>query len=158
QTESDYLAELERSPDLILADYSLPRFNALRALELLRERGLDVPFIVVTGTIGEEQAVECIKRGAADYLLKDRVGRLGAAVRAAVEQRQLRLQTQRAERERGRLAAVLETTSDFVGIAEPDGKAIYANRAGRRMLGIRDDEALNGVSLVDFHPPWAAEI
>src|SRR5262245_65329655 len=72
ETEQDYLAHLGPALDLILADYSLPQFDALLALHLLRERGLDIPFIIISGSISEEVAVECMKQGAADYLLKDR--------------------------------------------------------------------------------------
>ena len=58
----------------------MPQFDGLRALELLQERGLDIPFIIVSGTIGEDTAVAAMKLGAADYLLKDRLARLGPAV------------------------------------------------------------------------------
>jgi hypothetical protein len=88
--EADYRAALERHPELILADYRLPAFSAERALEILAEKGLDIPLIVVSGTIGEEKAVELMRRGAADYLLKDRLGRLGAAVTQALDNRRLR--------------------------------------------------------------------
>lgn len=94
-TEEDYLARLDSALDLILADYKLPGFDAVRALQRLQERGLDIPFIVVSGTISEEIAVECMKQGAADYLLKDRLARLGPAVAQALEQR--RLSTERKE-------------------------------------------------------------
>ncbi len=97
QTEQDYLDALEQNPELILADYSLPQFDALRALHLLRETKQDIPLIVVTGSIGEESAAECIKLGAADYLLKDRLARLGEAVRRVLVERQLRAQKQQAE-------------------------------------------------------------
>ena len=90
ETELDYVAHLEPTLDVILADYNLPQFDALRALQLLQERNLDIPFIVVTGTVGEEAAVECIKQGAADYLLKDRLARLESAVAHALEQKRLR--------------------------------------------------------------------
>jgi CheY-like chemotaxis protein len=88
-TEVDYGAALDDTLDLILADYSLPQFNALRALKHLKARGLDIPFIVVTGSI-EEAAVECMQQGAADYLLKDRLARLGPAVARALEEKRLR--------------------------------------------------------------------
>ncbi len=80
ETEADYLAHLHADLDVILADYALPQFNALRALALLQEHDLDIPCIVVTGAVSEEAAVECMKQGAADYLLKDRLARLGSAV------------------------------------------------------------------------------
>jgi two-component sensor histidine kinase/CheY-like chemotaxis protein len=89
-TATDFLAQLDWSPHLILADYRLPQFDALRALHLLQERALDVPFIVVTGSLSEEVAVDCMKQGATDYLLKDRLTRLGPAVKRALEQKQIR--------------------------------------------------------------------
>src|SRR5690349_1692552 len=85
ETEHDYLAELANGADVIISDYSLPQFDGLHALRLLQESGLDIPFIVVTGSIGEERAIECMKQGATDYLLKDRLARLGDAVRHVLE-------------------------------------------------------------------------
>jgi two-component system, cell cycle sensor histidine kinase and response regulator CckA len=97
-TEAEYLARLSPKLDLILSDYELPTFNGHRALELLKERQeLDIPFIIISGTIGEETAVAAIKLGAADYLIKDRIARLGPAVRRAlqeVEERQERRRLQ----------------------------------------------------------------
>src|SRR5262245_55168977 len=80
ESEADYAAHLEQGIDIILADYNLPMFNAPRALQCLRANRLDIPFIVVTGTASEEAVVECMKQGAADYLIKDRMMRLGPAV------------------------------------------------------------------------------
>src|SRR6266850_7658495 len=90
QSEGEFLANLAPDVDVILADYHLPMFDATRALELLQQRALDIPFIVVSGTITEESAVECMKRGASDYLLKDRLARLGPAVIRALEEKRLR--------------------------------------------------------------------
>ena len=163
-SESEYLAHLDPALDVILADYSLPQFDALRALDLLHESGLDIPFIVITGNLGDEVAVECMKRGAADYLLKDRLARLGQAVTHALEQKRLqdeRLQTEaerkREEQERKRLVAILEVTPDFVGFATSDGRVLYINRAGREMVGLEGDEDIKG-NVPDFHPEWANKI
>jgi PAS domain S-box-containing protein len=84
-------------PDLILSDYNLPQFDGLQALELVRSLGLDIPFILVSGTIGEDVAVDAMKRGAADYLIKDRMTRLGAAAAQALESRRLRVEKRNAE-------------------------------------------------------------
>jgi signal transduction histidine kinase/FixJ family two-component response regulator/putative methionine-R-sulfoxide reductase with GAF domain len=97
ETEAEYLTELATVPDVILADHTLPQFNAPRALDLLKETGLDIPLIVVTGSISEEVAVERIKQGAADYILKDRMTRLGAAVKRALEEKKLRDERRKAE-------------------------------------------------------------
>lgn len=98
-TEREYLAALSADLDVIVCDNSLPRFNALKAADALRERGLDIPIIVVSGTIGEEAAVELLRRGVVDYLLKDRLARLGAAVERALDERRVRQEKLRAERD-----------------------------------------------------------
>ena len=90
ETKSDYVAAVESLPDIVLADYSVPGFNALQALDFLRARSADVPLIVVTGSLRDEAAADCIRRGAADYLLKDRLARLPEAVAQALEQKRLR--------------------------------------------------------------------
>ncbi len=97
--KASYAASLSADVDVILADYALPQFDAAHALLLLQQRGLDVPFIVVTGSVSEEAAVECMKLGAADYLLKDRLARLGPAVRQALEAKRLRDERRRAQQE-----------------------------------------------------------
>ena len=96
-TEPAYLAQLDPGLDVVLADYSLPQFDARRALRLLKERGLDVPFIIVSGRIGEEVAVQCMKDGASDYLLKDRLARLGPAVAHVLERKRLLEENRQAE-------------------------------------------------------------
>jgi PAS domain S-box-containing protein len=97
ETEEDYLAYLDPGLDVILADYTLPQFDALRALQLLQERGRDTPFLIVSATIGEEIAVAAMKQGAADYLLKDRLARLGQAVVRALQEMAERRARQQAE-------------------------------------------------------------
>ena len=86
-TEAEYLAKLNSNLHLILSDFEMPEFNGLRALELLKRQPLlEIPFIIVSGTIGEEVAVQAMKMGAADYLLKDRITRLGPSVRRALQE------------------------------------------------------------------------
>ena len=80
ETEADYLAQLDQGWEIILADYNLPQFSGLQALELLKARGLDIPFIIISGTIGEDMAIAAIRSGAKDYLMKDKLARLGPAV------------------------------------------------------------------------------
>lgn len=88
-SQADYLRELNQPPDFILSDFSMPQFTARDALRLMQERGLEIPFIVVSGCIGEEMAVECMKAGATDYLMKDRLGRLGHSVTQALDRKRL---------------------------------------------------------------------
>jgi CheY-like chemotaxis protein len=97
ETEADFLAAIETAPDLIVSDYDLPHFNGMRAVELLRARKLDIPFILVSGAVGEDIAVQAIKRGADDYLLKDRLARLGVAATQALQNHRLRAEQRRAE-------------------------------------------------------------
>ncbi len=88
-SREDFMAAIEElKPDLVLADYSLPKFDGMSALKLVKKNLPNTPLIVVTGAINEETAVECMKAGAVDYVLKDRLGRLGPAVRSAVEKSQ----------------------------------------------------------------------
>ncbi len=86
--EQEYLAQLAKPPDIVLADYSLPHFSGTRALELLQQLGLSIPFVVVSGTVGEEAAAAIIKRGATDYVLKSSLARLGPAVTRALQGQQ----------------------------------------------------------------------
>lgn len=97
QNEGEFVGAVDPTVDVILADFNMPSFGAARALELLKERELEVPLIVVSGSIGEEKAVTVLHSGAADYLLKDRLARLGQAVRRVVTERRLQLEKRRAE-------------------------------------------------------------
>ena len=106
ENEEAFIAALANEPDVILSDYSLPCFSGIRALELVRERGLATPFILISATIGDEVAVEGIKRGASDYLIKDRLGRLGQAITAA-------LANARLERERHTAVAALQRSEEM---------------------------------------------
>lgn len=92
-TEAAYSASLGDRIDLIFSDFHLPQFNPFRAMELLQKTNLDIPFVIVSGTIGEEHVVDILKAGATDYVLKDHIARLGPVVRRA-----LRESAERAER------------------------------------------------------------
>jgi two-component system cell cycle sensor histidine kinase/response regulator CckA len=97
ETEAAYLAALHPDLDVILSDFNIPHFDALRALGLLRARNFTTPFIIVSGSIGEDQARDALAHSATDYLLKDRQARLGPAVARALEQRQLQHGKRQAE-------------------------------------------------------------
>jgi PAS domain S-box-containing protein len=153
QTEDDYLAALRAaraSPaaglDLILADYSLPQFDAPRALQLLQHEQLDVPFIVVTGNLGEEPAVECLKNGAADYLLKDRLARLGPAVVNALHAKQLRNQKRQAEAALRESQAHLQTIIDHSPVilcaVNREGLITLVEGKGLQALGLKSGQGV----------------
>jgi len=106
----DFLERIRReSWDAVLCDFRLPGWDGIRALEQLRALGLEIPFLLITGTLGEEKALECMRLGANDCILKDRLGRLPMALRAAVERNELR------ERQR-RIAEELWTSESKLGM------------------------------------------
>src|SRR5262245_18520259 len=82
--EDDYRSNLRADVQVIFSDFTLPGFSPQKALQILQETGFDIPFIVISGTIGEERAVEILKAGATDYLLKDRLQRLGQVITRAL--------------------------------------------------------------------------
>lgn len=98
ETQEEFVRAVEQfAPDIILADYELPHFDGLAALAIAREKCPDVPFMFVTGKLGEERAVETLRQGAVDYVLKDRLSRLGAAVQHALKDARIRKEKQTAE-------------------------------------------------------------
>lgn len=107
-SEADFAAALQPGIDLVLSDFEMPQFNGLQALHLVRQIMPEIPLILVSGTIGEETAVEAMRLGAADYLLKDRLGRLGPAVDHALEQSRLERNSRQTEQKlREQLAELL---------------------------------------------------
>jgi two-component system, cell cycle sensor histidine kinase and response regulator CckA len=138
ETEADFLAHLRPELDIILSDYSMQQFDAERALALVKRSGLDVPFIVVTGTISETVAVEMMKQGATDYLLKDRLSRLGEAVRRASHQRELRRahsEANTALREsREHLAAIISSAMDAIITVDEDYRITLFNEAAEKLF------------------------
>ncbi len=135
ETESSYLRQLDQGPDLILSDHTMPQLSGLRAVDLLRERGLDIPFILISGTIGEEVAVDAMKRGATDYLLKDRVARLGSAIARALEQRRMRDEHRRMQQQMALQATALETTANAILVTDMAGRILWVNRAFTTLTG-----------------------
>ena len=157
QDEVGLKAALEHGCDLVLCDHSMPGFNGVRALQMVRSWDADLPLIFVSGTMGEDIAVEAMRQGARDYVLKGNFTRLLPAVRRELaelarhrEQRGLEVQRQQVERERARLAAVLDATPDFVAIASPEGKLSYLNEAGRQLLGLPPGFKLSAACLSDL--------
>lgn len=122
-TEQGFLNCLQMAPEVILADFSLPEFSALEALKILQESGLDIPCIIVSGSLGEERVVEILQQGAADYLMKGALGRLGPAVKMALEKKLLRDGIRLADQQL-RHSACLLTLSAEVAIALTKGDAL----------------------------------
>ncbi len=152
-TQEEYLDAIDKLPDIILADYSLPQFTAMQALRLLQEREYDIPFIVVTGTISEEAAVETMKQGAADYLLKDRLSRLGQAVERALTQKALRDQKRKADDalrlSEDKFSKAFRISPDAISITRfSDGSYIEINEGFTHLTGYKPEEVLGKTSLV----------
>jgi diguanylate cyclase (GGDEF)-like protein/PAS domain S-box-containing protein len=156
--EEDMRRELAAGPpEVILSDFTMPRFDGIAALRIAREMAPLVPFIFVSGTIGEERAIEAIRLGATDYVLKNNMRRLGTAVRRALVEAAERARTLVSEEERARLVEIMEATSDYVGMSDPDGRQTYLNAAGCRMIGVPREEVI-GRRILDIYPPWARDI
>src|SRR5215471_20253521 len=97
-SEETFIAALARTPfDIILADHTLPSFDGVSALAIANERSPNTPFIFVSGTMGEDLAIDCLKAGATDYVLKQRLRRLGPAIRRALDEAQVRAERREAE-------------------------------------------------------------
>jgi two-component system sensor histidine kinase UhpB len=133
-TEEDYLAQLNALvPDLIICDYNLPRFNAGRALQILNERGLELPFILVSHHIGESAAVVAMQQGASDYLPKSNLGRLPKAIDAAMDRSNARREKARAEdalrESENTRRAILNSLAARIALLDGEGVVMAVNQA-----------------------------
>jgi diguanylate cyclase (GGDEF)-like protein/PAS domain S-box-containing protein len=145
-TEADYLRALDAPPEIIVSDFRMPSFTGLDALALLQPRNLDIPFILVSGTIGEELAVEAIKLGADDYLLKDRIDRLPSAIESALKARETRVARRSAENQlretEARLSAFFENSPALMSCKDMDGVYTYVNRQFEVAYGLSPGTAI----------------
>ena len=132
--------------DLVIADHAMPHFDAPGALAVLQQSGQDLPFIVVSGHIGEEQAVACMKAGASDYLTKDNLVRLAPAV-----ERELREAAQRQQRRQAlaalstseeRCRLLVENSADMITLLDAQGRITFASPSVTRVLGFQPAEVL----------------
>jgi PAS domain S-box-containing protein/diguanylate cyclase (GGDEF)-like protein len=126
--------------DLILSDFSLPRFSGLRALELAVQHAPDTPFIFVSGTIGEERAINALRSGATDYVLKSNLSRLAATVKRALREASLK-RTQRESEQQ--LRATVETSQDWIWETDVDGRFRFCSASVASILGF-EPQALIG--------------
>ena len=140
ETQADFLTSLEQGCfDLILADYSLPSFDGLSALKLAQEKCPNIPFIFVSATLGEEVAIEALKLGATDYVLKDRLSRITPAVQRALREAEERNQRKRAEealrQSEEQWRDVFEHNPTMYFILDPAGIVVSVNPFGAEQLG-----------------------
>jgi diguanylate cyclase (GGDEF)-like protein/PAS domain S-box-containing protein len=159
-SEADFIEALSDEPDIVLCDHALPQFDSVRALNIVKSSDRDIPFIIVSGQIGDEHAVEAMRNGADDYLLKDRLARLGAAVAAALERRRLRATARdtavhlRETEERHR--AFLENSPAVMFMKDTAGRYVHVNPEFTRAFGIEPSVAIGRLDEEIFPPEQAA--
>ncbi|MBI2510962.1 MAG: response regulator [Opitutae bacterium] len=134
KSRESFLAELqERKFDLILSDFSMPHFDGLSALELARDRA--VPFIFLSGTLGEDNAVHALQRGATDYVIKDRPARLIPAIRRALHEARIERERRKAEALIREQAEYLNQARDAIVATDLELRIVYCNHGAERVLG-----------------------
>ncbi len=154
-TEADFRRELDEfQPHVILSDFSMPRFNGRSALAIARKSHADIPFIFISGTIGEDVAVEAIKAGANDYVMKGNLVRLVPTVRRELreaEVRRARGVAEKALRESEvKFRELIEQASDGIFVTDPEGKLKLVNPRFCEMLGYGEEELLR-LNIEDTH-------
>jgi CheY-like chemotaxis protein len=147
QTEAEFKQRLcLQSPDVVLADYNLPQWQGMEALDVLRRAGLDIPLILVSGALGDVTAVECIKRGATDYVLKDGMARLPEAIRRALQEKVLRERQRRSDaalrESQEQLEALIHSALDAILTVDEKQDIVLFNNAAEKMFRCSVAEAL----------------
>lgn len=160
--DSEYRKALEEiKPDIILSDYTMPVFDGLTALRIRMEKAPMVPFIIVTGSIDEITAVECIKAGADDYVLKERIHRIYPAVKSALRTRDLNLEKEKAQRDliesEYKYRTLIDNLAAGVYQVEPSGKLLQVNPAFLKIMGYYNtdvdlSEEMSKHSAWEFYP------
>ena len=138
-------------PDIILADYSLPGFGGLFAMHMARQRFPDVPVIIVSGAIGEETAIETLKNGATDYVLKSRLSRLGPVVNRALQESERIAERNKAENALKVTQFAIDKIGDACIWLSPDAHNTYVNDTACKMLGYSREELLS-MRISDYSP------
>jgi two-component system cell cycle sensor histidine kinase/response regulator CckA len=169
QDREEFLAALESAKfDAVLADYRLPNWTGLDALKEVRDRGKDIPFLLVTGTLGEEAAVECIKQGVNDYILKEHLNRLPSALKRAMQEKSLRDENARAHQALGEsearareqfaeLEQIYRTAPIGLAVYGPDLRYLRVNEQLARFNGLQA-ERHRGLMTRDVNPDVAKAV
>jgi PAS domain S-box-containing protein len=146
----------QESWDLVIADYTMPSFSAPAALNLLKEKHLDLPFIIVSGSIGEDTAVAAMKAGAHDYVMKGKLARLAPAVdrelREASERQKRRKAEQSLHQNQERFRSLIENALDIITVLDAEGVIDYQSPSIEKILGYKP-ESLVGKKIIEYiHP------
>jgi PAS domain S-box-containing protein len=157
ETRDAFLDALtEFQPDIILADYSLPQFSAIEALRLLKQRKSGVPVILVTGSHSEEAAVECMKEGAEDYILKASLTRLPSAMQNALRKKEAERNKEAVEnalkQSEAQYRLITENTRDLICLLDGQNRFLYASPSYELVLGYRPNELLGTDCFELIHP------
>jgi PAS domain S-box-containing protein len=165
ESEDDYLKAISTSDfDIILSDYNLPTFNGIKALALKQQFSPFTPFILVTGSVHEDTAVECMKAGASDYIIKTHLKRICEAINSVLQKKEILIQKYNAEKElieaEKRFRSLFENTIIGLYRTTPDGKIILANPALVKMLGYSTFEELANRNLEEkgFEPTYPRSV
>jgi PAS domain S-box-containing protein len=162
-TRKDFIEVLRRGDfDLVLSDFSLPGFDGFSALSTFRERDAETPFIFVSGTIGEDRAVQALRQGATDYVLKDRLQRLPSALQRSLEEHRRRGAHRLADERIREQAALLDEAREAIVVKGLDRKVTYWNKGAETIYGWSSEEAISGAadsrfaSQKDVEDAWQA--
>ena len=152
ETEPALRASLMEPLDIVFSDFNMPQLTAFRVLQLVQEANAEVPCIIVSGTIGEEQVVETLRAGAIDYVSKDRLDRISLVVRRALREAHERSERKQAEQQVHIRTMALEATANGILIADRYGNVLWSNKAFGNFIGQSLDRALNPTKEADGEP------
>jgi PAS domain S-box-containing protein len=138
---------LRENWDLIISDFALPKFDGLSALRIYKDSKLDIPFLIVSGTIGEEVAVNAMKQGAHDYLMKDKLDRLAPAIERELREVSIRRERKKAEEEIRKLSLVVIQSPSAIEITDTDGIIEYVNPKHLEITGYSPEEIIGNKSI-----------
>ena len=154
ETEPDLIRELaEFKPDIIISDYSMPVFDGMQAIKIVKQQNPEIPVIIFTGSINEETAVKCMKAGASDYVLKEKIKRLPFAVKEALEKKQIIKEKQETENallfSRFRFKELAEKLNDIIFMTDVNGYLSYISPSAEKILGVHPEQ-IYGRLYLDF--------
>lgn len=148
--------------DVVLSDWQMPGFSATEALKMLRKAGSEAPFVIVSGKVGEEVAVEAMRSGAYDYVMKGNLARLCPTVERGIQEAEARRERERAEKSleesERRFRTLVMNSSDMITVFAPDGTRLYTSPSTGRLLGYEPEAMIGGSAFDLVHPHDAPRV